>query len=294
MGRWPWAAPLGYVNDLKLSNGANITPDPSSPPLVREAFELYATGKYTKIQVLKIITDKGLKTKRGQRLTAQTFDALLRKPIYAGWVYSSSVPEVVKGLHAPVVRQEAFDTVQRLLSGRKLSNAPKRKQNPLFPLKQFVKCGVCGTPLTGGMNKGKLKHYAQLSAVEEHTADEVDAYERLLGDAMHGDAMLFVREDAVEAAGAIVDPILTNATNLHPYEPGSWEPREADRLAMDVGGWHNPEHTRRVKVKFRSFATVAGGAPQNCSIVARRPTPFAFQLFNRNCIRIPSHWKIKA
>ena len=80
-----------------------------------------------------------------------------------------------------------------------------------------------------------------LSAVEEHTADEVDAYERLLGDAMHGDAMLFVREDAVEAAWAIVDPILANATTLQQYEPGSWGPREADRLAIDVGGWHNPE-----------------------------------------------------
>jgi site-specific DNA recombinase len=158
-GRWPWAAPLGYVNDLKVGNGANIKPDPSSAPLVREAFELYATGQYTKIQVLKIITDKGLKTKREQRLTAQTFDALLRKPIYAGWVYSSSVPEPVKGLHAPIVSQELFDAVEGVLSGRKLSSAPKRKQNPAFPLKHFVKCGVCGTPITGGMNKGKLKYY---------------------------------------------------------------------------------------------------------------------------------------
>jgi glucose-6-phosphate 1-dehydrogenase len=82
---------------------------------------------------------------------------------------------------------------------------------------------------------------AQLSAVEKHTADEVDAYERLLGDAMHGDAMLFVREDAVEAAWAVVEPILAYATTLHPYEPGSWGPHEADRLALDVGGWHNPE-----------------------------------------------------
>jgi glucose-6-phosphate 1-dehydrogenase len=69
----------------------------------------------------------------------------------------------------------------------------------------------------------------------------VDAYERLLGDAMNGDGMLFVREDAVEAAWAIVDPILTNETAVHPYEQGSWGPREADRLALDVGGWHNPE-----------------------------------------------------
>lgn len=159
-GRWPWAAPLGYLNDLKLGDGANIKPDPLSAPLVREAFELYVTSRYTKIQVLQIVTDKGLKTKRGQNLTAQTLDALLRKPIYAGWVYSSSVPELVKGRHAPIVSQDLFDAVQRVLSGRKLSSAPKRKQNPVFPLKHFVKCGVCGTPLTGGMNKGKRKHYA--------------------------------------------------------------------------------------------------------------------------------------
>jgi glucose-6-phosphate 1-dehydrogenase len=82
---------------------------------------------------------------------------------------------------------------------------------------------------------------AKLTAVEQQTADEVDAYERLLGDAMHGDAMLFVREDAVEAAWAIVDPILANATTLHPYEPGSWGPHEADRLAIDVDGWHNSQ-----------------------------------------------------
>jgi glucose-6-phosphate 1-dehydrogenase len=83
----------------------------------------------------------------------------------------------------------------------------------------------------------------QLSAVEERSADEVDAYERLLGDAMHGDAMLFVREDAVEAAWAIVEPILPNSTTPHPYEPGSWGPQEADRLANDVGGWHDPEES---------------------------------------------------
>jgi len=159
-GRWPWAAPIGYLNDLKQSNGANIKPDPATAPLIREAFELYAIGQYTKTQVLKIVAEKGLTTKRGQSLTAQTFDALLRKSIYAGWVYSSSVAAPIKGLHAPIVSQELFDSVQRVLSGRSLSSAPKKRHNPAFPLKHFVKCGICGTPLTGGMNKGKRKHYA--------------------------------------------------------------------------------------------------------------------------------------
>jgi glucose-6-phosphate 1-dehydrogenase len=85
---------------------------------------------------------------------------------------------------------------------------------------------------------------AELSAIDQSTTDEVDAYERLLGDAMQGDAMLFVREDAVEAAWAIVDPILGNTTSLHQYEPGSWGPLEADRLAIDVGGWHNPDQPK--------------------------------------------------
>jgi glucose-6-phosphate 1-dehydrogenase len=85
---------------------------------------------------------------------------------------------------------------------------------------------------------------AQLSAVEDHTADEVDAYERLLGDAMRGDAMLFVREDAVEAAWAIVDPILGNTTPLEEYEAGSWGPHEADRLTINVNGWHDPEESK--------------------------------------------------
>ena len=69
----------------------------------------------------------------------------------------------------------------------------------------------------------------------------MDAYERLLTDAMKGDPLLFVRQDAVEAAWVIVDPILNNTVNVHQYEPGTWGPDEAQRLAMDIGGWNNPE-----------------------------------------------------
>jgi glucose-6-phosphate 1-dehydrogenase len=80
----------------------------------------------------------------------------------------------------------------------------------------------------------------ELSAIRTNRGDEMDAYERLLGDAMEGDAMLFVREDAVEAAWSIVDPILGTVTPVHEYQPGTWGPSEADQLADDVGGWHNP------------------------------------------------------
>jgi len=80
----------------------------------------------------------------------------------------------------------------------------------------------------------------ELVAVRDAGRDEVDAYERLLTDAMKGDPTLFVREDAVEEAWRVVDGILDNAAPVHPYEPGTWGPVEADRLVADLKGWHNP------------------------------------------------------
>jgi len=73
---------------------------------------------------------------------------------------------------------------------------------------------------------------------------EMAAYERLLGDAMKGDATLFAREDAIEAEWRIVAPILTSTTPPREYEPGTWGPAEADRLIDRPGGWAKPFATR--------------------------------------------------
>ena len=80
----------------------------------------------------------------------------------------------------------------------------------------------------------------EFKVVHHPDADEMDAYERLLGDAMAGDPMLFAREDCVEAAWAIVEPMLGDVTPVHQYEPGTWGPLDAAALAADVGGWRNP------------------------------------------------------
>jgi glucose-6-phosphate 1-dehydrogenase len=71
-------------------------------------------------------------------------------------------------------------------------------------------------------------------------ADEMDAYERVLGDAMHGDATLFAREDYVEEAWRIVDPVLKAGTPVYEYEPGTWGPKEVDSRVSPAGGWQNP------------------------------------------------------
>ena len=74
-----------------------------------------------------------------------------------------------------------------------------------------------------------------------HPGDEMMPYERLLGDAMHGDPSLFARQDAVEAAWRVVDPILGDVTPVHEYAPNTWGPPEADSLFSHEGRWHNPQ-----------------------------------------------------
>ena len=76
------------------------------------------------------------------------------------------------------------------------------------------------------------------------SGDEMSPYERLLGDAMRGDPRLFAREDAVEAAWRVVDPLVRQPPPVIEYRPGTWGPRDADRLAADVGGWRSPTPVR--------------------------------------------------
>jgi glucose-6-phosphate 1-dehydrogenase len=69
---------------------------------------------------------------------------------------------------------------------------------------------------------------------------EMDAYERVLGDAMAGDATIFAREDYVEEAWRIVDPVLRSGLLVYPYEKGQWGPPESDERVSPPGGWHQP------------------------------------------------------
>ncbi len=81
--------------------------------------------------------------------------------------------------------------------------------------------------------------------VAQNEGDDMEAYERLIGDAMKGDAALFARQDEVEAAWAIVDPILGTKTAVNEYAPGTWGPKVADQLVDEVCSWHDPGEDAR-------------------------------------------------
>ena len=95
-----------------------------------------------------------------------------------------------------------------------------------------------GLNVTSPVEESKSE-LAELTAGRHPSAWEMDAYERVLTDALAGDATLFAREDYVEEAWRIVDPVLKAGTPVFEYDPKTWGPGEAERIAP-AGGWHNP------------------------------------------------------
>ena len=85
LGRWVFLAPIGYLNAPRAM-GKSLMPDPERAPLVRRAFEEYATGRFTKQQLLKQSRAWGLTNRRGRPLTSQAIGVLLRNQLYAGIV----------------------------------------------------------------------------------------------------------------------------------------------------------------------------------------------------------------
>ncbi len=118
LGRWVFLAPIGYLNAPR-SIGKSLVNDPERAPLVRRAFGNYATGRYTKEQLLKQVRTWGLTNRRGKQLTSQAIGVLLRNQLYAGIV---DVPEYVvrgrRGDFAPLISEDLFYRVQAVLSGR--------------------------------------------------------------------------------------------------------------------------------------------------------------------------------
>ena len=91
----------------------------------------------------------------------------------------------------------------------------------------------------------------ELLAYHCPTKDEMDAYERLLVDAMKGDATLFAREDYVEEAWRIVDPVINAVAPVHEYAPNTWGPSEAGQKIVPPGGWQNPTADPSICVEAR-------------------------------------------
>jgi glucose-6-phosphate 1-dehydrogenase len=115
-------------------------------------------------------------------------------------------------------------------------DAPKTGNYVRFRLSPDVAIGIGAFAKKPG--EGMSGAPVELSVVEQPMEGRLLDYERLLGDAMIGDATLFARQDLVEAAWSLVQPALESNIPAYEYEPGSWGPTQAQRVALGTQGWH--------------------------------------------------------
>lgn len=154
----------------------------------------------------------------------------------------AGVPFLIRtGKHLPVTVTEVQVTLKR----PPIADLGPGKGNRIrFRLTTPILLGLEARVKAGG--EGTASQEQELLAEYHPGAAVLGDYERLLTDAMRGDAMLFARQDAVELSWSIVDPILGAVAPIHTYEPGSWGPDAATEMAAFVGGWHHPGSAAKV------------------------------------------------
>ena len=157
-GRWTFQAPLGYQSAPTVGGGLVL--DEAKAPHVRQAFEEYARGRFTRVEILRRMNSLGFRTRRGAPLSMQSFNMMLRNPIYAGRIEVKKWHCSHLGNFEPVVSAETFRRVQARLQGKRASATQHRRDHPDFPLRRFVACQACGTPLTGSRSRGRGGRYA--------------------------------------------------------------------------------------------------------------------------------------
>ena len=139
--------------------------DPERAPLVRRGFEEYATGRFTKYQLLKQSRAWGLTNRRGCPLTSPAIGVLLRNQLYAGIVDVTEYGVRGKrGDFEPLIAEDLLDGVQAILSGRVPSTTPQQRAHPDFPLRAFVRCESWGRDLTGSWSKGRSAPFIRSAA----------------------------------------------------------------------------------------------------------------------------------
>lgn len=149
-GLYPLPAPLGYRDEGK---GKPKSIDPEKGPLVRTAFELYASGEYPIQALCKEMDKRGLRNRNGTAVSRQSLWYILRNPFYVGIIHIARTGQSFPGIHAPLVPVALFERCQAVMTGRAYVSATKHE----FPFSRFIKCAACSRSLIGERQKGH--HY---------------------------------------------------------------------------------------------------------------------------------------
>lgn len=151
-GLYPLPAPIGY---LDKGGGRPKELDPIRAPLVRHAFERYATASYSLKKLCMELHQLGLRSRVGLPLRINTLSGMLHNPFYVGLIRIGRTGETFQGIHAPLVTQIVFDRVQAVLRGKTAAKTVKHD----FLFRRQIRCERCGHLLTGERQKQRFVYY---------------------------------------------------------------------------------------------------------------------------------------
>lgn len=150
-GRTVNLAPFGYLNDTKLS----LIPCPENAKYVQKAFKMFATGAYSQSEIVKHLKELGAKNINGNKLSR-----ILRNKTYIGLLDYAWLEAPKRGIFEPLIDEQTFYRVQALLAGKKPLVTGYQRNREDFPLRRYVRCPNCNSPLTASYSKGRKEKYA--------------------------------------------------------------------------------------------------------------------------------------
>lgn len=147
-GRWLWRPPIGYKREIGPTGKTILVPS-NKAPLIEKAFEMALSGQYRKSEISEYLKLHGL-PEASDKLTHR----ILSNPLYCSIIRVPWFPDDIQACHEPIIPLECFEKVQIVLAGGNPA-ATRKTNHPEFPLRRFVRCEQCNTPMTGGFCRGR-------------------------------------------------------------------------------------------------------------------------------------------
>lgn len=153
-GHWCFKAPLGYLNSRSEINKKIIILDEKRAPVIKWAFEEYATGLHTLEEIRQKVNGRGLIGWKGKEVSSQLISKIITNKFYIGLMTING--KEYEHSHDKLVEKEIFNKCQNILKGRtRGENISRSQAKELFPLRHFVICAYCGRPLTAYISTGR-------------------------------------------------------------------------------------------------------------------------------------------
>ncbi len=245
-GRGKFYEETGAIRDVVQNHLLQVVANLAMEPPVSAGGEAFRDERVKAFKGIRALTGKslvrgqfrGYREEAGVRPDSKTETFASMQVHIDSWRWEG-VPFFIRtGKCLPVTATEVLVRLkhppQRLFDSPR-SASPNHVRFRLGPDRVAIALGAQAKKAGEGMTGEDIELY-----VCRQEGDEQGAYERLISDAMEGDTSLFAREDGVEEAWRIVDPIVKMPTPVFEYAPGTWGPNEAQAVVANIGGWHNP------------------------------------------------------